>query len=237
MSNMGQGRKKQSELDAEVRRAAADRAFASKLAEGGQGIRLDGRADIYDVTMRHDKIVREHLGYTKVRPILSSKIQLPDQLRIVGNLYGSSVEILQTGLSGEFMPVVVDGGKTNTSGPQEYLVEVRRRVQIADQALKGLPDIRHRVSPRVLDGVSQVGSHGIIPQHIFVQALCVYGMGVTEIAFRAGWWSLRSGVKVLPKQQGQKLKAALRDALETVDEAWSAEGIEAQLIAGRISCG
>lgn len=209
-------------------------AFAKKLSEGGQNLRIDGRADIYDVKTKNGKTEREHVAYTKVRPILSSKIQLPDRLRIVGNLYGSSVEILNTGLSGEFLPVVVDGGKSNIGGPQEYLAEVRRRVRIANEALKELPDIRHRVAPRVVDGVSQVGSHGVIPPYIFVQALCVYGMGVTEIAFRAGWWSMRNGRKILPKQQGQKLKAALGNALDRVDWAWSAEGIEAQLIAGGI---
>lgn len=233
-------------------------AFAQAIRDGGARLSLQGSANIYDArpdpkVVKEDPasreaapraLLKEQIAHSVgVRPILSPSIKLSARLRAVGNFYGASVEQGQIGLSGEFLPEVVDGGKGATGGISPHLAEIRHRVLVANAALRQLPDITHRAAPKMVDGQQVVGPHGTITPHLLVAGVCAYGVTITEIALRAGWWKLardkdgQGWRHTLPKQQSQKLKAALENALTAIDDAWIAIGIDAWRYCGGVDVG
>lgn len=203
---------------------AADRAadlFASRLRKGGQKIRLSGRADLYERDGRHLLQVNDVGSQVKVRGILSNRIRIKDELRNIGNMYGACVEEIRIGLSGDFLPEVVDGGKGASGGITPHLVAIRETVRIAEVALGEMPIIRHRVT-----GKGHSGAHHPIQTRALVDAVCVAGSDLTEIAIVSGWFVKREGRTIVPKQQSQKLKSALVDGLEAIKSAWSDANVD-----------
>lgn len=165
----------------------------------------------------------------EARFIMSSRLSIDDELRAVGNFYGGSVQLAEMGHGNSFAQESVDGGKHGAGGGvTPAMIEARQIADIAQRCMKDLPIIRHRVNSKKF----KVGEHSKITARQLVDPICVHGFDVTEVAMRFGWWAQRSdtGTRFIPKQQSQKLKAALVDALEAIDEAFQEFGIDAQRI-------
>lgn len=172
------------------------------------------------------------LGHSNLaRFLMSSKLSMRDQLRAVGNLYGGMVQLSELGHGNTFAQESVDGGKHGAGGGvTPAMIEARQIAGIAQQCMKGLPVIRHRANSRKY----RVGSHSPISARQLVDLICVHQFDMKEVAMRFGWWvevqSKNAKLQRIPKQQSQKLKAALIDALEAIDEAFQEYGIDAQRI-------
>lgn len=179
------------------------------------------------------KTVEEYnpAGYATVRGILSPKISLTPLQRGVGNLYGMSVEQLEAGgVSGvNMLQDAVDGGKANIDGPMGSIMDVRNRVRVARAMLNVMPDLTY--SPR---SAKRMGVHKPIKIRTLVDAICIYGMKMETVAKVHGWGVLglpseahpKPPVIEIPKQQSQKIKAGLVDALDGVLDAWEDMGVE-----------
>jgi hypothetical protein len=173
----------------------------------------------------------------QTRALLSNRIKISNYLRGVGNVYGASVEEVRIGPSGEFLPEVVDGGQYASGGITPHLVALGQRVRIAQTALGEMPRLRHRVKSEV-----GAGPHRTLTHRELIDAVCVEGADLTEVALMFGWYVRRtqkdSTEKTsIPKQQSQKLKAALVDGLEVIEAAWSAANIDISRIVGGLEVG
>ncbi len=170
------------------------------------------------------------LGYANdARFLMSSKLVIRDELRAVGNYYGGSVQLAELGHGNTFAQEAVDGGKHGAGGGvTPAMIEARQIADVAQRCMKDLPVIRHRANSRKF----KMGAHRNILARQLVDAICIHQFEITEVAMRFGWWAQRSdtGTQFIPKQQSQKLKAALVDALEAIDEAFQEFGIDAQRI-------
>lgn len=163
------------------------------------------------------------------RELMSAQLNIRDSLRTVGNLYGHSVLLADHGHGNAFAQETVDGGKHGAGGGvTPAMIEARQIADIAQRCMAKLPVIRHRVNSQKF----RMGPHEAIPARGLIDPICVYGYQVREVAFRNGWWVENKDTKLrkVPKQQSQKLKAALIDALEAIDTAFQEFGIDAQRI-------
>ena len=195
--------------------------FNQRLKQGGQRIRITGRADIYERKGAELNQINDG-ARVKTRALLSNRIQLSGYMRGIGNVYGSSIEEMQMGLSGEFLPEVVDGGKSSTGGITPHLVAISERVTIAQRALSQLPAIRYRAK-----ATTTAGPHRMISHRQLIDAVCVRGSDMNEIALTFGWFVKDPvGAIKVPKQQSQKIKAGLIDGLEAIEQAWTDESID-----------
>lgn len=215
----------------------AAKAFQSRLRQGGQRMRITGRADIYERRGAQLEQINDYGSQVKTRALLSNRIRMNDFLRGVGNVYGASVEKIRIGLSGEFLPEVVDGGQCASGGITPHLVAVGQRVRIAQTALGEMPRLRHRVKSEM-----GVGPHRTLTHRELIDAVCVEGADLTEVALMFGWYIRRTekdGAEktLIPKQQSQKLKAALIDGLEAIEAAWSQADIDISWIVGGLEVG
>jgi hypothetical protein len=215
----------------------ADSIFQTRLRKGGQRMRLTGRADLYERNGANLKQLNEMGSQVRTRALLSNRLRINDFLRAVGNVYGASVEEVRIGLSGEFLPEAVDGGQCASGGPTPHLVAVGQRVRIAEAALAELPSLRHRL--KTGDGV---GPPSPLPLRSLVDAVCVSGSDLNEVALKFGWYVRRpqkngSLKTTIPKQQSQKLKAGLIEGLEAIETAWSEANIDISRLAGRLEVG
>jgi hypothetical protein len=207
------------------------------LNQGGQVARLTGRADIYERHGTRLEQINTPGVKVKTRVLLSGRIRLNDTLRGVGNVYGASAEEIRIGLSGEFLPEIVDGGQKSAGGITPHLVAVAQRVRFAQAALADLPTIRHRATSQ-----QGAGPHRPLTHRDLIDTVCVEGTELTEIALRYGWYirGLRKDGTpkyTIPKQQSQKLKAALVDGLEAIETTWRAEGIDISGLVGGVEVG
>lgn len=165
----------------------------------------------------------------ETRDFMSAKLGIPDTLRSVGNLYGHSVLLAEHGHGNAFAQETVDGGKHGAGGGvTPSMIEARQIAGIAQHCMKSLPIIRHRTNSRKY----KMGPHNNLSARGLIDPVCVYGYQLREVAMRYGWWVENKETKLqkVPKQQSQKLKAALVDALEAIDEAFQEFGIDAQRI-------
>ncbi len=215
----------------------AAKAFQDRLRQGGQRIRITGRADIYERRGAQLEQINDYGSQVKTRALLSNRIRISDFLRGVGNVYGASVEEVRIGPSGEFLPEVVDGGQCASGGITPHLVAVGQRVRIAQTALGEMPCLRHRVKSEM-----GVGPHRTLSYRELIDAVCVKGADLTEVALMFGWYVRRTqkdGTEKtsIPKQQSQKLKAALVDGLEVIEAAWSEANIDISRIVGGLEVG
>ncbi|WP_166418967.1 hypothetical protein [Cochlodiniinecator piscidefendens] len=119
------------------------------------------------------------------------------------------------------MPEVVDGGQQSAGGITPHLIAVGQRVQIAQQGLATLPDLRHRARSS-----DECGAHQPISYRVLIDSVCVFGVDLAELALRKGWFVKRDGKHTIPKQQSQKLKAALVEGLEAVRISWKDANID-----------
>lgn len=167
----------------------------------------------------------DHLSYAFTRGVLSPRITLSPLHRGIGNLYGASVEQLDAGgvPAVGLMRESVDGGRVNTDGPMVSLTDARDRVRVARAMMKVLPDLTY--SPR---SSKKVGLHKPIKVRTLVDAVCVHGIKLETIAKAHGWGLLGAPspaqpkplIVEVPKQQSQKIKAGLTDALDEIYDAW-----------------
>ena len=156
------------------------------------------------------------------RGVTSPKIVLSPVQRGIANYYGSCVEMLETGGgSGDFLKEAVDGGRASSDGGLLHMASVRDCVNLSRRVLAEAGTLSYR--PR---SASEMGSHSPIQIRALVDAVCVYGADLTELARACGWYVVRGKVKVVPKQQSQKIKAALSGALDAMGEAWIDEGVD-----------
>lgn len=203
----------------DVKKAAdAEKAFQNRLRQGGQKIKLTGKADIYERRGETLAQINSLGSRPKTRAILSNRLQLSNHLRGIGNLYGASVELLHIGPSGDFLREVVDGGQVATGGTSPHILEASQRVQIAQAALSSLRVLRHKPNSGF-----DVGAHRPIRLLDLINLVCVQGADVREVAITNGWF-IRKGNSdqiSIPKQQSQKLKAALVEGLKAIDDAWA----------------
>lgn len=163
------------------------------------------------------------------RFLMSARLTIRDELRAVGNLYGGSVQLAELGHGNTFAQESVDGGKHGAGGGiTPAMVEAQQIANIAQAAMRDLPTIRHKARSSKF----RMGPHQTMTARSLVDPICVHGFDLTEVAMRFGWWVQHedSGNPKIPKQQSQKLKAALVAALEAINEALHDHGIDARLI-------
>ena len=151
--------------------------------------------------------------------VTSPRLALTPLRRGVANYYGACAERVTGGAGvGGGLQEAVDGGKGGDGGSLA-LVDMRRAVTVAQTALRVM--------------------------QLLVDAVCVYGHELDSVARTFGWFIMReedrSGVtvaaKVIPKQQRQKVKAALDEALDAVIDAWTSEGVRVLAWVGSVEVG
>ena len=178
--------------------------------------------------------------------MLSNRIRISDFLRGVGNVYGAWVEEVRIGPSGIFLPEVVDGRQYASGGITPHLVAVSQRVRIAQVSLAEMPRLRHRVKAEMgaepEAGKNRPGPHRTLTHRDLIDAVCVKGADLTEVALMFGWYVRRiqkdgAGKPSIPKQQSQKLKAALVDGLEAIEAAWTEANIDIHRIVSGLEVG
>lgn len=162
------------------------------------------------------------------RFLMSARLDVNDELRAVGNLYGGSVQLAEYGhgVDRSFVQEAVDGGKHATGGVTPAMIDAMQIAKIARAAMDQQPSLHHRTASRKFKS----GPHLVFPLRSLADMICVYGLDITEAATRAGWWleNRDSGKRFVAKQQSQKLKAGLITALETIDAAFQDHGIDAR---------
>lgn len=115
---------------------------------------------------------------------MSSRLQIPDGLRSVGNLYGASVQVASIGSGNPFAQEVVDGGKHGaTGGITVHMIESLQIAKIAQTRMAIMPALHHNAHSKTC----KLGSHTMIPVRKLIDAICVEGLDVVEVAMRAGW--------------------------------------------------
>lgn len=212
----------------------AEKRLLKHLKGGGQRNSLSPGQVLYE--RRGGEKPSERITYldraNDARCLMSAKIQLPDGLRSVGNLYGHYVVFAELGPATPFVKETIDGGGGSSTSVTQRMMEAKEIAGIAQYLMKTMPLIRHE--PR--KGKFVQGPHHPISVRDLVDAICVHGQDVTETALRSGWWAKRSEEEdakhFLPKRQHQKLAAALRGALEEIDEEFKSVGIDARRILG-----
>ncbi len=222
--------KRASEIKDQQKQAKKD--FSRIASKGARRSLVSGQV-LYERKPTETGVKDERLTYldrsNDARFLMSARLNVRDELRAVGNLYGGSVQLAEMGHGNSFAQESVDGGKHGAGGGvTPSLIEARQIADIAQHCMKSLPAIRHRANSRKM----KTGAHLNIPARQLVDAICVHGYEITEVAIRFDWWAKRAetGVTFVPKQQSQKLKAALIDALSAIDEAFQEHGIDARRI-------
>lgn len=154
--------------------------------------------------------------------------------RGVANYYGACVERVTGGAGGGGgLTEAVDGGSL-------ALVDMRRAVTVAQAALRAMTPLTY--IPR---SSYPTGPHEPIRMQLLVDAVCVYGHELDSVTRVFGWFIEREedrrgekvAVKVIPKQQRQKVKAALDEALDAVVDAWTADGVRVPAWVGAVEVG
>jgi|GEM_PF-4000922 len=172
--------------------------------------------------------------------VTSPRLALTPLRRGVANYYGACAERVTGGAGvGGGLQEAVDGGKGGDGGSLA-LVDMRRAVTVAQTALRVMPLLTY--IPR---SSYPTGPHEPIRMQLLVDAVCVYGHELDSVARTFGWFIMReedrSGVtvaaKVIPKQQRQKVKAALDEALDAVIDAWTSEGVRVPAWVGSVEVG
>ena len=219
-------------IDQERREKKRETAFHAELRKGGQRRHFQSGTVLYERKGTPSGRNRsERVTYldraSDARQLMSHRLVINDGLRSVGNLYGGSVQMASLGVGTSFASESVDGGRHATGGVTLHMIEAQEIARIAQTRLATLPMIRHAQRSR-----EEAGPHKIITPRELVDAVCVEGMDIKELAFRSGWWVNRNNKTILPKQQSQKLKAALISALEEIDDALAEKGIDARRILG-----
>lgn len=223
MGNGNVAQKKEHETPEE----RAEREWLETLRRGGQRARITGTAEIYQRRGSQLERVTQMGAKARARPIMSNRIALSDHLRAVGNAYGGWLEECRLGLSGDSLKEVVDGGQVMSGGISVAQLESRQRVRIARRAMADLPALRHDARQRYDEaGNTLVGAHEPIARASLVDAICAYGSDITEVALKTGWFVIRDGKPHVPKNQAEKLKTALFEALEAISLAWEEAGID-----------
>ena len=134
------------------------------------------------------------------RYIMSARLSIDDGLRTVGNLYGGSVQLAEHGHAHSFAQEYVDGGRHGSGGGIiPAMTEAREIAGIAQHCVKSLPVLRHRVNSRKF----RMGEHRDIRTRQLVDAICVYGFELTEVAMRFGWWHQVHSGKAEAKAEGR----------------------------------
>lgn len=172
--------------------------------------------------------------------VTSPKLVLTPMRRGVANYYGACVERVSSGAwAVGRLRVAVDSGKAGGHGSLA-LVELRRAVVVAQAALRAMPPLSYL--PR---SSYPIGPHEPIRRTLLVDAVCVYGHELDSVARAFGWFTLRdetragepATVKVIPKQQRQKIKAGLEEALDAITDAWTTEGVRVPAWVGSVEVG
>ncbi|MEM1391463.1 MAG: hypothetical protein AAGG45_10315, partial [Pseudomonadota bacterium] len=205
--------------------------FMRRLFTGGARRSLVSGQVLYERKPTGTGFKDERLTYldrsNETRFIMSARLSIRDELRSVGNLYGGSVMLAEMGHGNAFAQESVDGGKYGAGGGvTPAMIEARQIADVAQNCMKSIPAARHRGNSRKF----VTGQHDKIPARRLVDHICVQGFDITEVAMRYGWWVERKETKIqhVPKQQSQKLKAALIVALQAIDEAFQEHGIDAR---------
>ncbi len=201
------------------------------------------RAEIYE---RHKGRLNHIASSAGTRGVTSPKIILTPGQRGVANYYGACMERREAGtpLGGELREAV-DGGPYGSHIPAIGAMEAQHCLDVSWRVLREAAPLVYAPRSSML-----VGPHHPIPIRHLVDAVCVYGADIGSVAKRAGWWvektltKTRSDkskyevtVQTLPKQQSQKVKAALVDALDAMGEAWIAEEVHIPRWVGTIEVG
>lgn len=197
-----------------------------KLREGGQRAAFEKGNVLYERQAGKDARITYLDRTNDVRPLISGRLKIPAELRAVGNLYGDSVLIGTLG-PGKPFAIKTDGGKHATGGVSLRMVEALEVMRIADRALAGMSAVAHKCHVKTSHGL-----HKPIVREVLVRGVCAYGQSLSEIGLRSGWWVQGRRGPHVPPTQTNKLKAALIEALEVIDVAYQAKGIDARGILG-----
>lgn len=194
-------------------------------------MREPDRAEVYERVNGRLKCITGSAG---ARGITSPRITLTNVQRGVANYYGACVERREAGPStGGVLREAVDGGNYVGHAPNISSIEARRCIEVTRRTLAEIEPLAYR--PR---STAPMGPHLPIAARALIDAVCVYGTDLQDFAKDAGWWIERTEARkrkdgtefthterIIPKQQSQKIKAALTSALDAVGEAWIAEGV------------
>lgn len=202
----------------------ADRAviYARQMRVDGEG-RPKGKFPTFERVSNEGASAR-------ARGIMSPKIIVTPYQRGIANLYGAAVERIEAGgMSGaNMLQDAVDGGKGGSDGMAMALELDRQLVRVARGVLDASPDLSYR--PR---SSKPIGPHKPIKIRFLFDAVSVYGVKLEAVAKSRGWGITDAPsaaqptppVKDVPKQQSQKIKAALIAAIEDVADAWEEHNV------------
>lgn len=166
------------------------------------------------------------------RGVLSPRLALTPARRGVALYYGACAERLSAGNArGQTFAERVDGGRAGDGGALA-LAHMRWAHEVARDALGAMPPVTFAAR-----SASETGAHLPAPVRVIVDAVCAHGLTLETVARGLGWYVIRDGARVVPARQREKIKAGLEAGLDTILDAWSAEGIRLPAWVGTIEVG